>query len=115
MAVTYRQIAAKTAKVTLQIQGDEDNADITINIVYYPNKFTQELLARAQAGEVRHKEYFPTLIKSWAILADTADPPARFPIERRQWIGTPLMQALAQPLGEHIGPNTVSTQMKWDN
>src|SRR5258708_13182122 len=40
---SYRQIAAKTAKVTLQIQGDEDNADITINIVYYPNKFTQEL------------------------------------------------------------------------
>ncbi len=111
MAVTYRQIAAKTAKVTLHITGDEDNADITINIVYYPNKFTQELLARAQAGEVTDKEYFPTLIKSWDILDDTVDPPVMFPIERIEEFGIPFMQALAEAIGEDMRPNTVATQM----
>ena len=111
MPVTYRQIAAKTAKVTLQIKGDEDNADITINIVYYPNKFTQELLARAQAGEVTDKEYFPTLIKSWDIVDDTVDPPVMFPIERIDEFGIPFMRQLAQGLGEDMRPNLATPQM----
>src|SRR5258708_35086288 len=111
MEVTYRQSAGKRGKVTLHITGDEDNADITINIVYYPNKFTQELLARAQAGEVSEKEYFPTLIKSWDVLDDTVDPPVMFPIERIVEFGIPLMQALAQAIGDDMSPNIEATQL----
>jgi hypothetical protein len=111
MPVTFRQIAAKTAKVTLRIKGDSDNDDITITIVYYPNKFTRELLEKAQAGEVTDKEYFPTLIKSWDIIDDSVDPPEMFPIERIDEFGLPFMRQIAQALGEDMRPNLLSPQM----
>jgi hypothetical protein len=110
MPVTFRQIAAKTAKVTLKIKGDSDNDDITINIVYYPNKFTQELLARANAGEVTDKEYFPTLIKSWDVYEDE-EHTVMFPLERIDEFGIPFMREVAEALARDMRPNLGAPQM----
>jgi hypothetical protein len=110
MPVTFRQIAAKTAKVTLKIKGDEDNDDVTITIVYWPNKFTPELLARANAGELTDKEYFPTLIKSWDVYEDE-EHTVMFPLERIDEFGIAFKQQLAKALGEDIRPNLLMPQM----
>ena len=111
MPVTFRQIAAKTAKVTLKIKGDEDNDDVTITIIYWPNKFTPELLARANAGELTDKEYFPTLIKSWDIVDDTVDPPVMFPLERIDEFGIAFKREVAEAIGRDMRPNPVAPQM----
>ncbi len=87
MPVTFRQIAAKTARVTLRME------DETITIVYYPNKFTAEIFAKSQAGDITDKEFFPELIKEWDIYEDE-EHTVMFPA-----------------LGEDMRPNTVATQM----
>jgi hypothetical protein len=110
MPVTFRQIAAKTAKVTVHIEGDEDNEEMIFTIVYYPNRFTQELIAKAQTGDITDKEYFPTLIKSWDIYEDD-EHTVMFPIERIEAFGIPFMQQLAKALGEDMLPNLGAPRM----
>ncbi len=106
---TFKQIAAKTAKLTLQIEGDEDNPPITVTIVYYPNKFTAEVAARANSGDISDKEYFPTLIKSWDIYEDEEET-VMVPIEHIDKFGVDFKQRLARAIGEDLRPNLEKPQ-----
>ena len=106
---TFKQIAAKTAKITLHIDGDEDNPPITVTIVYYPNKFTAEVAARANSGDISDKEYFPTLIKSWNIYEDEEET-VMTPIEHIDKFGVDFKQRLARALVEDLRPNLETPQ-----
>src|SRR6184192_3525355 len=106
---TFKQIAAKTAKLTFQYEGDEENPPITIDIVYYPNKFTSEVAARANTGDISDKEYFPTLIKSWNIYEDEEET-VMVPIERIDLFGLDFKMRLARVIGEDLRPNLETPQ-----
>lgn len=109
MPVTFRQIAARTAKVTITIEGDEDNEPMTFTVWYYPNKFTADLLAQAQAGTVTDKEYFPQIVKAWDIYEDD-EHTVMFPIEQIDKFGIPFMQQFAKALGDDMLPNLRAPQ-----
>jgi hypothetical protein len=104
MPVTFRQIAAKTASVTLSL------GDNTITIVYYPNKYTPEIVARSQAGTITDKEFFPEMIKEWDIYEDE-EHTVMFPIERIDEFGIPFKRAVAEAIGRDILPNLLTPQM----
>src|SRR5258708_27483904 len=104
MPVTFRQIAAKTARITLRLE------DETITIVYYPNKFTQEVLAKSQAGDITDKEFFPELIKEWDIYEDD-EHTVMFPIERIDEFGIAFKREVAEAIGRDLRPNPVTPQM----
>ena len=105
MPVTFRQIAAKTASVTLSL------GDNTITIVYYPNKFTEEVLAKSRAGTMTDKEFFPELIKEWDIYEDE-EHTVMFPVERIDEFGIAFKREVAEAIGRDILPNRIPTQMK---
>ncbi len=104
MPVTFRQIAAKTARVTLRME------DETITIVYYPNKFTAEIFAKSQAGDITDKEFFPELIKEWDIYEDE-EHTVMFPVERIDEFGIAFKREVAEAIGRELRPNPVTPQM----
>ena len=104
MPVTFRQIAAKTASVTLSL------GDNTITIVYYPNKYTAEIMARAQDGTMTDKEFFPELIKEWDIYEDE-EQTVMFPVERIDEFGIAFKREVAEAIARDILPNRLTTQM----
>src|SRR6266567_3905410 len=105
MPVTFRQIASKTARVTLHIEGVGD-----IAIDYYPNKFTQEILAKSQAGDITDKEFFPELIKEWDIYEDE-EHTVMFPVERIDEFGIAFKREVAEAIGRDLRPNPMTPQM----
>jgi hypothetical protein len=104
MPVTFRQIAAKTAKVTLSLE------DKTITIIYYPNKYTDEIIAKSQAGEITDKEFFPLLIKEWDIYEDE-EYTVMFPIERIDEFGIAFKREVAEAIARNMRPNLLTPQM----
>ena len=105
MPVTYKQIAAKTASVTLRFGED------TITVVYYPNKFTDALVAQIQAGTLTDSDLFTELIKEWDIYEDD-EHTVMFPIERVNEFGLQFKNQLGTAIGEDIRPNVPTPQMK---
>ena|SRR5437016_4176596 len=104
MPVTFRQIAAKEAKVTLQV-GDD-----TVTIVYYPNKLTEKMIAQIEEGVTKDNDLLAELIKSWDVYEDD-EHTVMFPLDRINEFGLQFKQQIAVAIGEAMRPNTVPTQM----
>lgn len=104
MPVTFKQIAAKEAKVTLQV-GDD-----TVTIIYYPNKLTEKMVAQIEEGVTKDNELLSELIKSWDVYEDD-EHTVMFPLDRINEFGLQFKQQVAVAIGEAMRPNTVPTQM----
>lgn len=104
MPVTFRQIASNTASVTLQFGAD------TITIVYYPNKLTDKMVAEINAGLTNDNQLLEDLIKSWDVYEDD-EHTVMFPLNRINEFGIPFKQQVAEAIGQHMRPNSVTPQM----
>src|SRR5437879_9739856 len=104
MPVTFRQIAAKEAKVTLQV-GDD-----TVTIIYYPNKLTEKMVAQIEEGVTKDNEMLAELIKSWDVYEDD-EHTVMFPLSRINEFGLLFKQQVAVAIGNDMRPNAVATQM----
>lgn len=103
MPVTFSQIAANTATVTVRLEGMDD-----IHIVYFPNRVTDQLIAEINAG-ISDNDLLPQLIKSWDIYEDDAMT-QMFPVERINEFGLPFKVAVSEAIAEHMRPNTIASQ-----
>lgn len=104
MPVTFRQIAAKEASVTLSFGAD------TITIIYYPNKLTEKMVAEIESGVTKDNDMLAELIKSWDVYEDD-EHTVMFPLDRINEFGLKFKQDVAVAIGEAMRPNTVPTQM----
>jgi hypothetical protein len=102
MPVTFRQIAANSAKVTIQT----DLGPVTIE--YYPNKITDALLAEIQATRDANVP-MTEILKSWDIYEDD-DFTVMFPIERVAEFGIPFKIQILEAIMETMRPNGIAPQ-----
>lgn len=107
MPVTFKQIAAKTASLTLHV-GDEENN--TITIVYYPNLLTERVLAEMEAGITKDNDLLEKLIKSWDVYEDD-EHTVMFPLSRINEFGLKFKQELGEAIGNALRPNLATAQM----
>jgi len=104
MPVTFSQIAANTAKVTIQTSVG------AVTVEYYPNKITEKLIAKMRADQDADTPMIE-FIKSWDIVDDSVDPPVMFPIERIAEFGIPFKVQVMGAIMGNIRPNLETTQM----
>ena len=104
MPVTFSQIAAGTATVTIQTSVG------AVTVEYYPNKITEKLIAKMRADQDADTPMIE-FIKSWDIVDDSVDPPVMFPIERIAEFGIPFKVQVMEAIMGNIRPNLGTTQM----
>ena len=103
MPVTFKQIAAREASVTLSLGED------TITIVYYPNKLTDQVVAEIEAGITKDNDLLEKLIKSWDVYEDD-EHTVMFPLSRINEFGLQFKQQIGEAIGNAMRPNSVTPQ-----
>ena len=104
MTLTVSQLAANEASLSIPIAGE------TLNLVYYPNKFTTKLLLHIDVvydGEreaLGIHETLAALIKSWDLQDDNGNPYPLDP-EKLAELGIPLLRKISQAIGNDTRPN----------
>jgi hypothetical protein len=101
MPVSFSEIAAGTAKVTVQTSAGP------VVVEYYPNKITDKLMAEMQATNDANPAFIE-FIKSWDIY--DKDPSVMFPIERIAEFGIPFQVAVMRAVMSDIRPNQIAPQ-----
>ena len=101
MGISLGQIAANTATVATQIAGE------TVNIVYFPNKITDQLVASIESGGVDDNQMFVGLIKSWDIFEDDAQT-TMLDIARVGELGIPIKVAIAEAIVGDMSPKSTA-------
>ncbi len=105
MPVTFNQIAANTASVTIQV------ANVgPVTIVYYPNKVTDAYIAEMNAGNVDDNHLLIALIKSWDIYEDD-DFTVMFPIERIGEFGYAFKLQAIEAIGRNMRPEAIAPRL----
>lgn len=118
MPISLQQIATNTATLTIT-WGDD-----IINLVYYPGKFTEKVVADVQAiselnentlvaGLATFNETLANLIQDWDVYEDTAMT-TKFPIDPKRFPELPLsfrMQIFSS-ISNDLRPNTVAPQIQ---
>ncbi len=105
MPVTFHQIAANTATVTVQI------ANVgPVTIIYYPNKVTDAYIAELNAGSIDDNHLLIDLIKSWDIYEDD-DFTVMFPIERISEFGNLFKVQVSMAIARDIRPEAIAPQL----
>ncbi len=105
MPVTFKQIAANTAHITIQL---ENLGPVTIE--YYPNKLTNTYVAKLQAGDIDDNTLLQDLIKSWDIYEDT-DFTIMYPLERMDDFGYGFKMDIAMAIVQDLRPEVPAPQM----
>lgn len=101
MSLTLTQIAANTATVAVAVMGD------TINVTYFPNKFTDQLVAQIESGAIDDNQMFTDLIASWDIFEDDAKT-TMLAISRIDELGIPIKMQIAQAITTDIRPKVAT-------
>src|SRR5438309_10932330 len=98
MPVTFSQIAAGTAKVTIQTSVG------AVTVEYYPNKITEKLIAKMRADQDADTP-MTEFIKSWDIYED-AEFTVMTPIEDIAKFGIPFKVQVMEAVMGDIRPNS---------
>ena|SRR5260370_31392543 len=105
MPVTFNQIAANTATITVQI------ANVgPVTIQYYPNKLTDAYIADINTGNIDDNHLLIALIKSWDIYEDD-ELTVMFPIERISEFGYAFKMQVSQAIARDIRPEAIAPQL----
>jgi hypothetical protein len=97
MGITLSQIAANTATVSLTVVGSP------INITYYPNKITDQLVAQIESGAIDDNQMLTDLISGWDIFEDDAQT-SMLPIARINELGIPIKVQIAEAIVGAMAP-----------
>jgi hypothetical protein len=100
MAITTAQMAAKTASVTFEYQGE------SVTIVYNPDKINNAIIDQLDGNSESCNQAFATIIKSWDVYED-AEQTSMFPLdaERLKELSWPFRLAVRQTITSDMRPN----------
>jgi len=105
MPVTFHQIAANTATITIQVK---NLGPVTIE--YYPNKLSKKYVAEIEAGQVDDSQLLIDMIKSWDIYEDD-DVTVMWPLARMDECGYAFKLQVAMAIVQDIRPEAMTPQL----